>query len=81
MGYIEQFARKGAKIPESARGCRFAGPVTQQELNLCQLVLGDRDCHGDGVELAAEPHHSLAPELVERLYAPPPEGPTWLIET
>ena len=33
LGYIEQLAEKGVKLPESGR--RFARPVTYQELDLC----------------------------------------------
>ena len=56
MGDIQQ-PKKGAKIPES--GLMFAGPVMHQELDLCQLVLVEGDCHGNCVELEAEPHHDL----------------------
>ena len=39
LGYIEQLAEKGAKLPESGR--RLADSMTHQELNLSQLVLGE----------------------------------------
>ena len=58
MGYVEQLAKKGAKLTESGHG--FADPVTHQKLGLGQLVLGEGDCHGDGFELEAKPHHSLS---------------------
>ena len=58
LGHIEQLAEKGAKLLES--GLSFANPMTYKQLYLRQLVGGEGDCHGDGVELEAEPHHSLS---------------------
>ena len=48
LGHIEQLAEQGAKLPEC--GLRLADPVTCQKLDLRQLVMGEGDCHGNGVE-------------------------------
>ena len=57
LGHVEQLTEQGAKLPES--GLSLAEAVTYQKLDLSQLVLGEGDCHGNGVQREAEPHHSL----------------------
>ena len=53
MGDIQQLAQEGMEIPESGRG--FAGPMMNQELDLCQLALEEGDSNGNCVELETTP--------------------------